>query len=314
MTIRKVNTADRETIIEMFNTLDHIVSSHELKSRLFEKHFQCDEDFFGLLIEDNGKVIAYLGLIFADRIINNKQVKFCNLTSFLIDPAYRGQKLTHSIIDEVKKLGDYTITAITPIPSLYKMYESKGLVKTSDFRVVFWNTSNIKGKWQIIKDTELISRLLNKDDLQIYLDHSKFKCICAVVSNGVESILLVGKKYKAQLRKFKTDKLINYTDLFLRKFLKKSILDKLVETIEVAYCSNYTILTNRVYFQEVLALLSNEFNVEGIVLREDIIDLNILKKNKQDRFWRARQMFFSNNIEIQEYDTLYSEIYVLDLV
>jgi hypothetical protein len=193
------------------------------------------------------------------------------------------------------------------------MYESKGLVNTSDFRIVFWNRSNIQGKWQIIKDTELISRLLNKNDLQIYEDHSKLKCICVVVSNGRESLLIVGKKYKAQLRKFKTGKLINYTDFFLRKFFKQSILDKLVETIEVAYCSNYITLTNQVYFQEILSLLSNAYNIEGIVLREDIIDLNILKTKKHDRFWRARQMFFSNNIEVQEYDTLYSEIFVLDL-
>ena len=311
MNFRKVVSGDQECILAMFNALDTSIPSHELKKRLFSKQFHCDEDFHGILIEDNDKIIAYLGLIFVHRKIQGEIYKFCNLTSFLIDPEYRGQKLTHRIIDEVIKLGDYTITAITPIPSLYNMYESKGLRKLSDYRTVFWKTHSSNKIWKIIKDENIIEQNLDSEDLQIYKDHSKFNCVNLVISDENEYVLITGKKYHAQLRKFKTGRVINYFDFFLRKVFKKSILDKKVDTLEIAYCSGYKSLIKN--FKEIHSLISESINVEGLILREDIIDLNSLKWNKKNRFWRARQLYLSSKLEPHQYDTLYSEIFVLDL-
>lgn len=310
MHFRKVIAEDCNAIIELFNNLDDSVSNHEVKKRLFEKQFECEEDFFGILIEDKNKIIGYLGLIFANRRINGQMCKFCNLTSFLIDPDYRGQKLTHRIIDEVIKLGDYTITAITPIPSLYRMYESKGLVKLSDYRIVFWNSKVEVGSWKIEKNDALIEKGLDRDNFQIYHDHKKFKGVCEVLTDGKQFILFIGKKYYAQVRKFKTGKFINYTDYLTRKVIKKSILDRKVETLDLAYCSDYVVFLD--HFQAILSLLSSNYLVEGIILREDIVELNRLRKFKQNRFWKARQLFLSNQIRPNQYDTLYSEIFVLD--
>jgi hypothetical protein len=311
MKFRKVVSVDQESILAMFNALDKSIPSHELKKRLFTKQFNCEENFYGIVIEDNNKIIAYLGLIFVHRKIQGEIHKFCNLTSFLIDPAYRGQKLTHRIIDEVIKLGDYTITAITPIPSLYNMYESKGLRKLSDYRTVFWNNGLRNKNWKIISDEKLIEQNLNSDNLQIYKDHSKFNCVNLVISDENEYLLITGKIYNAQLRKFKTGRVINYFDYFLRKVFKKSFLDKKVDTLEIAFCSDYKILTKN--FMEILSLISESIHVEGLILREDIIDLNSLKWYKKNRFWRARQLYLSNKLEPHQYDTLYSEIFVLDL-
>ena len=310
MKFRKVLKEDKDDILAMFNALDSSIPSHDLKKRLFTKQFHCEEDFHGILIEDNNKIIAYLGLIFVHRKIKGEIHKFCNLTSFLIDPAYRGQKLTHRIIDEVIKLGDYTITAITPIPSLYNMYESKGLKKLSDYRTVFWKTGLRNKKWKIVTDEYLIEQNLDNENRQIYKDHSKFNCVNLVISDENEYLLITGKKYHAQLRKFKTGRIINYFDFFLRKVFKKSILDKKVDTLEIAYCSDYKSLIKN--FEEILSLISDSMNVEGLILREDIIDLNSLKRYKKNRFWRARQLYLSSKLEPHLYDTLYSEIFVLD--
>jgi GNAT superfamily N-acetyltransferase len=183
MQIRKAYASDEQTILDFFNKFDITSNSHEVKRKLFIKQFDCDENFHGILIEDKGKIIAYLGLIFAERTFENQIYKFCNLTSFLIDPAYRGQKLTHKIIDEVLKLGDYTITAITPIPSLYKMYESKGLKKLDDFRSVFWRFNvNALGDWKIISSESEIKEILDEKNLKIYADHKQFSCQTLVFS------------------------------------------------------------------------------------------------------------------------------------
>ena len=190
------------------------------------------------------------------------------------------------------------------------MYESKGLIKLSDYRIVFWNSKVEVGTWEIEKNDLLIKKELDEENFKIFIDHKKYNGVCEVLTDGKRYILIIGKNYKAQLRKFKTGKFINYTDYLMRKVIKKSILDRKVETLDLAYCSDYTVLLD--HFQAILSLLSSNCLVEGIVVREDIEDLSILKKIKQDRFWKARQLFLSNQIRPNQYDTLYSEIFVLD--
>jgi hypothetical protein len=311
MTIRKVIASDENTIIKLFKKFDDTPVNHDDKRVLFKKQFNCDEDFYGLLIEDQEKVIAYLGLIFVHRTINNQLVKYCNLSSFLIDPDYRGQKLTHKMIDEVLKLGNYTITAITPIPSLYRMYESKGLIKLEDDRVIFWNNRNNQNIWSIVQDEVEIEKKLDAENKQIYLDHKKFNCEIMVLSNTKETLLVIGKVYQSQLRKFKTGKFINYLDFFTRKITGFSFLNKPVDALEIHYCSNYQSLIDN--FSHTLPLLCACKNWQGIILRKDICSLEKLNSFKKNNFFRARQLFYSTQISNAEYDTLYSEVYVLDL-
>jgi hypothetical protein len=312
MQFRKVLSSDEETIIDFFNEVDNSVSSHEMKRKLFTKQFDCDENFHGILIEDKGKVIAYLGLIFSERTFENQIYKFCNLTSFLIDPAYRGQKLTHKILDEVLKLGDYTITAITPIPSLYRMYESKGLKKLDDYRFIFWKfNSSTLSDWKIISTETEIKELLDKKNLKIYTDHQQFPCQTLVFSNGIETFLVIGKVLSAQKRRFQTNRMANYLDYLTRKVISYSFLDKTVVCFEIAYCSDYQVLLNN--FNIVASEIFQALSADGIILRRDVIDLLPLKKYKHSEFWKARQLYYSKQISPKQYDILYSEIFVLDL-
>jgi hypothetical protein len=215
------------------------------------------------------------------------------------------------MIDEVLKLGNYTITAITPIPSLYRMYESKGLVKLDDDRVIFWKKRNSQNSWSIVQDEVEIEKILDSENKQIYLDHKKFNCEIIVLSNAKETLLVIGKVYQSQLRKFKTGRFINYLDFFTRKTTGFSFLNKQVDAFEIHYCSNYHSLTN--HFGQTLPLLCTHKNWKGIILRKDVCSLDKLNSFKKDNFFRARQLFYSNQISIAEYDILYSEVYVLNL-
>jgi hypothetical protein len=215
------------------------------------------------------------------------------------------------MIDEVLKLGNYTITAITPIPSLYRMYESKGLVKLEDDRVIFWNKRNSQNTWSIVQDEIEIEKILDSENKQIYLDHKKFNCEIIVLSNSIETLLLIGKVYQSQLRKFKTSRFINYLDFFIRKSTGFSFLNNPVDALEIHYCSNYQCLIDN--FSQTLTLLCACKNWQGIILRKDICSLEKLNSFKKNNFFRARQLFYSNQISNAEYDTLYSEVYVLDL-
>ena len=69
MEIQKVFAHDFEGVYELIKKYDS-VRNKQFYQNLFVKHWQTEEDFFGFMIIENGKVIAYLGLIFSKREIH----------------------------------------------------------------------------------------------------------------------------------------------------------------------------------------------------------------------------------------------------
>lgn len=310
---KKVYPADYERIRPL---LQHYVSGEERPDKfslLFQFHWQCSIDFCGVVVEDEGEPIAYLGVIFSDRGIKNSLEVFGNLTTLIISEKYRGQKLTHRIIQYLQSLGTFSLTAITPIPSLYSMYKSNNFADLNDSRTVFWKSpfpfKPVKAK--LITGGAEIEKHLRSGSLQIYLDHKRFNCRMWVFQKNNESAFVVMKDMKAQRRKFITQRIINYLDWGFRKFFKTDLLSPITSCSEIHYCDNYPLLMN--HFNDFAALAFKHPGVKAISVRQEVA-----MKYKPVYWWKnqfhhSRQMFFSKSVSIENYDTLYSEIFVLDM-
>ncbi len=124
MEIKKVYPSDFDKVYELLQRFENTSLKKEDFRKLFTLYWPCKLTALCLMMEDNGKVIAYLGVIFSDRVIDGVNHVFGNLTTLIIDPAYRGQ-LTHKIVQYLRDSGNYVLTAITPIPPLYNMYKQR---------------------------------------------------------------------------------------------------------------------------------------------------------------------------------------------
>jgi predicted GNAT family N-acyltransferase len=309
--IQKVFAHDFEPVYELIKKYDS-VRSKQFYQNLFVKHWQTEEDFFGFMIIENGKVIAYLGLIFSKREIDNNTFPFVNLTSFFIDENYRGQKLTHKIIQQVKQLGHYTITAITPIPSLYNMYASNGFKVQNDFRRAFWKklTGN-KSIQNFITDINKIENLLAGEQQKVFNDHRQFNCLHAVLETEYENVYVILKERKYQLRRFFDFRPLNYTDALLKKLTGKNFMSREISCYEVLYCSNYDLLCKK--FEAFRQNFFASVKCDVVALHEDIYQTYSKNLSFASKYYHSRQMFFSNQLTAQDIDSLYSEIFVLDM-
>lgn len=310
---KKVFPSDYPQVLPLLEKFETAGALKEKFPLLFQFHWPCTIDFCGVMIVDEGKVIAYLGLVFSDRIIQGKPEIFANLTTLIIDSDYRGQKLTHRIVQYLQSLGNFSLTAITPIPSLYSMYKSNGFRDLLDHRVIFWK-SPFLGKnsaFTLLSDKKEIAKNLTGESLRIFNDHQAFHCDLLLFKKGNQTAFLVLKDIKGQRRKFITNRWIGYLDWALRKFLRLDAFSKTMVCKEIHYCDNYAFLLANL--KGFLALAYPLFQVSAICIKKEQV-LNFKPAyGLVSEFNHSRQMFFSKSVSNLGYDGLYSELFVMDM-
>jgi hypothetical protein len=309
---KKVFPSDFEKIVPLLNKFSRGGFSGNDKRELFKLHWNSGVDFCGIQVVDGENPIAYLGLIFSQRCIRGQKQIFCNLTNLVVDERYRGQKLTHRIVQYLQSLGDFSLTAITPIPSLYSMYKSNGFVELNDYRTVFWKNSFKKTtNGELLTEQSQIRKNVAGSSLDIYEDHRQFNCQMAVFKKGNQAAFIVMKKLSGQRRKFITNRLINYFDWACRKILKADMLSSPMWCLEVHYCDNYEFLLQNM--GDFVVLCHSKYGAPAISIRQDLCDKFPSAYFLKNRFFHSRQMFYSKSVASEDYDTLYSEIFVLDM-
>lgn len=313
MEFLKVYQEDKTEVINLFERFDPDTLTRIKLEKLFEKHFESKEDYFGVKITDKGKIIAYLGLIFNDRLVNSQSHTFCNLTSLIIDPNYRGQKLVYKIIQYVQSLGNFTLTAITPIPALYKMYERNGFKPLRDERLLLYPLKEkVNSEFELIEQEEDIRPFLSGEKLKIYQAHSRFPCRLILFKGQGKSCLVLLKGQQFQKRRFVSSKWVNYLDYALRKLGGKGFLGKTCEVQEIQYASDQSFLLSNI--NEFAQLFFASYPEKYLDLRLEWLEGKALPyRGKSSLFHHSRQLFYSKVIQSSQYDILYSEIFVLEM-
>jgi hypothetical protein len=145
--------------------------------RLFNYQWEQEEPYCGYGLFDGEELVGFLGLIFSQRIIHQKTERFCNLTTWVVQPPYRGYSL--SLMQPVTKLKNYTLTDFSSYKEVIQLSKRLGFAEL-DLRVkLLLAPRNFpalfsKGKVQFFHDVEAIRLRLRGDDLKLFADHQKY--------------------------------------------------------------------------------------------------------------------------------------------
>ena len=91
---------------------------------LFAPRWNQDEGYAGYALTDRGRVVGFLGYLFSSREIQGRPTRFCNLSSWIVEPEYRSDSL--KLLMPALKLREHTVTNLTPRPSVAKILEKVG--------------------------------------------------------------------------------------------------------------------------------------------------------------------------------------------
>jgi len=281
--LRKVYAEDFEKIYPLLLQFNDTRLSKEYWRRIFTKHWDGEEDYFGYALFDNNESVGFLGTFFSERVINSRKQKFCNLTCWIVKDAYRNESLL--FLGPLLKLKEYTITAFTPDRATYVTLKKFGFedIETHMRLILPLSMPEVAGgNCSVEFDRERIKGYLREDDLKVYNDHLKFNCIHLLirVDEGNCYMLLTRARKKALY--FAHIHYVNNPDIFL----------KYIGRLSLRVCL--------------------KLKVCGVLAEERFLSGRVPKHSASIKISKPR-LFKSNLLQKNEIDNLYSELVVLGI-
>ena len=118
--IRPATAADFEAVYPLLRQLNDTRISRDIWRRLFEPLWRPQPFCPGYLIDDEGHIGGFIGALYVEREVAGESRVFCNLTSWIVEPAYRAQ----SVMLLLPLLRDkrFIITSFTSNDESYQVY------------------------------------------------------------------------------------------------------------------------------------------------------------------------------------------------
>ena len=221
-----------------------------------------DETYpFGYVLKCDNEIVGFLGTIFSQRKINNKNYIYCNLHTWIVNKPHR---LNSYLLLLPVMERNCLIMTFTPVKSLIGLYQKFGFEKLEmKYKVI--SLINLfsffkKNLFRIEKNFDQIKKKLNEDEWKIYQDHadsSFIKFIVFDINDESNFTLMICTKVK---KKFFNVFNILYSSN--KPFVKKnwqSISKKIFKEFKVYFCGQYFLDKTECIIQDESSL-SKSFN------------------------------------------------------
>ena len=277
--IRKATAEDFEYVYPLFSGFQEPRPSKEQFKQLFIPRWGSDESYVGFILEEDNEPFGYLGTLFSQREINGRREKFCNLCTWIVKEEYRSEGLP--LLFQVLRMKDVTVTNFTGnrVASILEKFDFNVLDKK--LKILF-PIPTINNGCELIFDYSRIPPLLEAHDQRVFEDHREFQY----------SFVLLKAKDEVSLLSF------------------KKVKRKRLPILEIHYLSGQDTFIKHI--RHVLPALCIRTRAVGLMLgehflREASIPFSMTLPQRQMRLFRSK------TVSIEEMDTMYSELQILNL-
>lgn len=306
--IRKAIPEDFDLILPLLEEFHNTSMTRGRWNRLFVNHWPVEEEHIGIVMLDDEKAVGFIGFLFSKRNINGEISKICNLSSWIVSKEYRSDIKSLSIITEMMKMKDYTISSFTSTPEAFTILMKFGFKLLEDQTAHLFPDKKQAEELSVITGDKNIKLVLSEDEFRIYQDHKDFNCSIFILAKNDSHCMIVTKKQKFTKRKFITSRSRNYIDLILRKTIKHSPLNEEIEFTSVHYFSNSEFFIK--YQDSIAYYLTDLTNTFGLAVPKRFIS----GKNKIKVLFSncTKAIYKSTELTAEQIDSIYSELFILD--
>jgi RimJ/RimL family protein N-acetyltransferase len=270
--VKKVTPAMFDDVYPVLSELDN-THSREKWREIFDYQWESDEGYVGYALVDDRKVVGFNGAIFSRRIIDGREARFCNITSWVVKEQYRTESLR--LIFPFLNLKGYTLTSFTLNDRSWEVVRRLGFKNLdTNVRVLFLVPGLSAARKEeapvMVSDRSKIAAILDPVDLKIFRDHLHYNCGHLVMQekDGYSYIIYTRKRY----RKYNCDipyahiHYISDRNAFLRRlnkirlyFLKSrkyfflAVDERLIGNATIPYSTVYQLKRPRMYKSELLS-------------------------------------------------------------
>lgn len=156
----------------------------------------------GFMLRAGGAIVGTIGAIYSDQIVRGQTERFCNVTSWCVQPEHRGHsiRLLRQLIDQP----GYHYTAFTPSPHAANLFRAMKF-RPIDNKLVAVPNLLLPGRacgLEITADSEQIAHRLDADAAKCWRDHIDFPVLqhLALGRDGAYCHVVYTERHKYGLR------------------------------------------------------------------------------------------------------------------
>ena len=222
---------------------------HESISKIIKIKFNISYPY-GYILKFEKKIIGFLGTIFSDRIINNKNFTYCYLHTWIVDKSHRlnSHLLLLPILE--KKVCIMTFTPVKSLIGLYQKFDFDKIQMNYNINFIssFYKIFS-KNYLEINLETKNIKNKLKKDDLKILEDHNNPEFIKFFVfdkKNPSNYSLVIASIVKKKF--FNVLNILFVSDKYFFKNNWVQISHKISQKFGISFCGQYYLNKNESIF------------------------------------------------------------------
>jgi hypothetical protein len=195
--VRPAREPEIDTICEFLTThMDSSVSKDRFR-RLFTYPWMPEKPNLGFVLEDDGRLAGFISTIYADREVNGRIERFCNLSSWFVLPEYRNHSL--SLLNAVHRQGDLVFTNLTSRPAVQKISLALRYQLLDTYKLFslagahFWTLFRLPWPKLHTRPGE-IEPLLEPAHRKLLRDHAETECGHLLASAGGRHCYIIWKR------------------------------------------------------------------------------------------------------------------------
>ena len=193
VSVRKACAEDCQTVLPLISRL---ATGHDWKP-LFCKAWQSGENSFGYVLEDNGRVVGFLGLIHSVRQIGEKEVAFCHTSSWIVEEQYRMHSL--ALLAPVIKMKDRQIVNLSASQDVHNICLKLGFGVLDTAMLLIPCAPVPFGmlcgfRTRIVSGADSVAPLLNAQHRRILEDHRNTPCRHLLLHKDGRDCYIVGTR------------------------------------------------------------------------------------------------------------------------
>jgi hypothetical protein len=293
--IEEATEGDFEQVHALLMQLNSTTISRETWQKTFENPFNT-EGPPGYILKDDETVVGFLGTIFSKRIINNKEVTFCNMHSWIVDEKYRRNGLL--LLNRIHKLKDVVLTNFSASTGPFQMLKQLKWKEVDNSHSIFYRhplkfplRSDV-----LVQKGEAMNDGISETIMKIAADHKPFRCAINVLRTVKGSALQVFKPIPYFPARFS---------------MLQRILPYKFRIGQLYYTSNAELFFAD--FQRNIQAICKKEGWVGVVIPDRMLQKAGIAPGK--KYYAIRPVLVKSDIDLdfETVDLLYSEVFVLDL-
>jgi hypothetical protein len=177
--VRHLVAADYGPVVDLMRRQEFAEGlSAETLHRMFDYSWDGDRDDRGFVLDDGGRIVGFLVVAYSRRRVDGRDVGFCNMGSWYVEPPYRASSL--ALLRSLLALDDLTIWNLTANSTVRAIMEKHGFEVISRERFFCGPGAALargaSPACKVLDDPKVIEAIVSEEHRRILRDHLPYGC------------------------------------------------------------------------------------------------------------------------------------------